>query len=111
PLSERAFADRLAAVARRIDARLEALLAAAPAEGGFAVPDRLAAAMRHALLAGGKRFRPFLVMECAALFGTDPDAAEIAAAAVECLHTYSLVHDDLPAMDDDDLRRGVPTVH
>ena len=67
--------------------------------------------MRHALLGGGKRFRPFLVIESAALFGVVPAAALDAAAAFECVHCYSLVHDDLPAMDDDDLRRGQPTVH
>ena len=67
--------------------------------------------MRHALLGGGKRFRPFLVLESAALFGIDADAALDAAAAFECVHCYSLVHDDLPSMDDDDMRRGEPTVH
>ncbi|MDQ0510502.1 polyprenyl synthetase family protein [Ancylobacter amanitiformis] len=72
---------------------------------------RLAAAMRHAALAGGKRLRPFLVIESAALFGVARTAALPAAAALECVHCYSLVHDDLPAMDDDDLRRGQPTVH
>ncbi|MCS0504091.1 polyprenyl synthetase family protein [Ancylobacter mangrovi] len=72
---------------------------------------RLAAAMRHAALAGGKRLRPFLLVESAALFGVPRAAALPAAAALECVHCYSLVHDDLPAMDDDDLRRGQPTVH
>ena len=62
-------------------------------------------------LGGGKRLRPFLVLECAGLFGVPPEAALAAAAALECVHCYSLVHDDLPAMDDDDLRRGQPTVH
>ena len=74
-------------------------------------PARLAAAMRYAVLGGGKRFRPFLVIESARLFGLPPVAAIDTAAAVECLHCYSLVHDDLPAMDDDKLRRGLPTVH
>jgi len=73
--------------------------------------ERLAAAMRHAALAGGKRLRPFLVIETAALFGVTREAALPAAAALECVHCYSLVHDDLPAMDDDDMRRGQPTVH
>lgn len=68
-------------------------------------------AMRYAIMAGGKRFRPFLVCESARLFGVDPVAALRVAAAIECVHTYSLVHDDLPCMDDDDLRRGQPTVH
>ena len=67
--------------------------------------------MRHATLGGGKRLRPFLVLESAGLFGVSRDAALPAAAALECVHCYSLVHDDLPAMDDDDLRRGRPTVH
>ncbi|PJF10176.1 farnesyl-diphosphate synthase [Pseudorhodobacter sp. MZDSW-24AT] len=66
--------------------------------------------MRYAV-AGGKRLRGFLVLETAALFGLPPARAISAAAAVECLHAYSLVHDDLPCMDDDDLRRGQPTVH
>jgi farnesyl diphosphate synthase len=74
------------------------------------VPERLGAAMRHAVLVGGKRFRPFLVLESAALFGIDPIAAVTTAAALECVHAYSLVHDDLPAMDNDRLRRGQPTV-
>jgi farnesyl diphosphate synthase len=67
--------------------------------------------MRHGVLNGGKRLRPFLVMESAALFSADGEAAARIAAALECVHCYSLIHDDLPAMDDDDLRRGQPTVH
>ena len=67
--------------------------------------------MRYAVQAGGKRLRPFLVLETAALFGAPRDRAMRVACAIECLHTYSLVHDDLPAMDDDDLRRGRPTTH
>jgi farnesyl diphosphate synthase len=67
--------------------------------------------MRYAALGGGKRFRPVLVIEAAALFGVPQPEALSTAAAVECIHCYSLVHDDLPAMDDDDLRRGRPTVH
>ncbi|MEZ5909622.1 MAG: polyprenyl synthetase family protein [Hyphomicrobiaceae bacterium] len=74
-------------------------------------PERLVAAMRHAVLGSGKRFRPFLVLESAALMGVPVEDALDTAAAVELLHCYSLVHDDLPAMDDDDLRRGRPTVH
>jgi farnesyl diphosphate synthase len=72
---------------------------------------RLGDAMRYATLGGGKRFRGFLVMETAALFAVSPTCAARAAAAVEMLHAYSLVHDDLPAMDDDDLRRGKPSTH
>ena len=75
------------------------------------VPVRLTAAMRHAVLGGGKRLRPFLVLESARLCGVKDEEAVNAAAALECVHCYSLVHDDLPAMDDDDLRRGRPTVH
>ena len=79
------------------------------------VPDgderRVVEAMRYALFAGGKRFRPFLVVTTADLFGVARRASLRVGAALECIHTYSLVHDDLPAMDDDDLRRGRPTVH
>jgi farnesyl diphosphate synthase len=74
-------------------------------------PQRLIAAVRHGALNGGKRLRPFLVLESAALFSADGEAALRVAAAVECVHCYSLIHDDLPAMDDDDIRRGRPTVH
>jgi farnesyl diphosphate synthase len=77
----------------------------------FGPPRQLADAMRHAVLAGGKRFRPFLVIESARIFGKAPGRVADAAAALECVHCYSLVHDDLPAMDNDDLRRGRPTVH
>jgi len=67
--------------------------------------------MRHAVLNGGKRLRAFLTVHSASIFDVPTDAALQAAAAIECLHAYSLVHDDLPCMDDDDLRRGEPTVH
>lgn len=73
--------------------------------------DRLYEAMRHGVLSGGKRLRPFMVMQSAKLFNVDPARARRVAAAVEFLHCYSLIHDDLPAMDNADLRRGVPTVH
>jgi farnesyl diphosphate synthase len=73
--------------------------------------SRIHEAMRYATFAGGKRLRPFLVIECAGLFGIEPARACRTAAAIEVLHTYSLVHDDLPAMDNDDLRRGRPTTH
>ncbi|WP_061930402.1 polyprenyl synthetase family protein [Aureimonas sp. AU22] len=94
--------------------RLEAGLAAALSGSSFLLagaPERLLAAMRHGTLDGGKRLRPFLVEETAALFGADPAFAAPVALALECIHCYSLIHDDLPAMDDDDLRRGRPTVH
>ena len=73
--------------------------------------ERLYEAMRHGVLSGGKRLRPFMVMQSAKLFNVDPARARRAAAAVEFLHCYSLIHDDLPAMDNSDLRRGAPTVH
>jgi farnesyl diphosphate synthase len=67
--------------------------------------------MRYAIMAGGKRLRPFLVLHSARLFGVDDSRSLRVGAAIESLHTYSLVHDDLPCMDDDDLRRGRPTTH
>lgn len=79
------------------------------------IPDdprsRLFEAMRHATIGGGKRLRPLLVMASCGLFHVDGEAALRVATAIECIHVYSLVHDDLPAMDDDDVRRGKPTVH
>ena len=82
-----------------------------PSYGQGETPERLVAAMRHAALGGGKRLRPLLVRQAAAVFNTSPLSSLAAGLAVELLHCYSLVHDDLPAMDDDDLRRGQPTVH
>ena len=73
--------------------------------------DRLYAAMRHAAIGGGKRLRPLLTIAASRLFGIDEEQALRAAAAIEAIHVYSLIHDDLPSMDDDDLRRGKPTVH
>jgi farnesyl diphosphate synthase len=105
------FATRLAAVATDTETLLAQLLDAEPLPGETARPERLLAAMRHAVLGGGKRLRPFLLVETAALCGARRDGALLAGAALECLHCYSLVHDDLPAMDDDDLRRGQPTTH
>ena len=97
--------------AAQVETMLEALLGQALLEDEIARPQRLMNAIRHGVLGGGKRLRPFLVMESAALFGVDDEAALRVAAALECIHCYSLIHDDLPAMDDDDLRRGRPTVH
>src|SRR3954471_5489499 len=74
-------------------------------------PVRLHSAMRYSLEAGGKRLRPVLVLAAAEVFGAAPEEALAAAVAVECIHTYSLIHDDLPCMDNDDLRRGRPTAH
>nr|WP_245253101.1 farnesyl diphosphate synthase [Methylobacterium sp. PvR107] len=79
--------------------------------GEIARPPRLMDAMRHAVLGGGKRLRPFLAIETARMLGGSEPAALAAGAGVELVHCYSLVHDDLPAMDDDDMRRGKPTVH
>lgn len=105
------FSTRLQAVADLTEGTLERLLSAEPQPGEIMRPERLLAAMRHASLDGGKRMRPFLLVESAALFGVTGDIVAEAAAALECVHCYSLVHDDLPAMDDDDQRRGRPTVH
>jgi farnesyl diphosphate synthase len=101
----------LAARAAEVEALLARLLDGRHSAGEIARPERLMRAIRHGALNGGKRLRPFLVMESAALFDADGEAALRAAAALECVHCYSLIHDDLPAMDDDDLRRGLPTVH
>jgi len=105
------FAARLSATAAETEALLDSLLAAETVAGEIARPQRLIKAMRHAVLGGGKRLRPFLLVECAALFGADRRGALLAGCALEFVHCYSLVHDDLPAMDNDDLRRGQPTVH
>jgi len=105
------FAARLWRRAQETQSALEALLSTEPRAGETMRPPRLLAAMRHGALNGGKRLRPFLVIETAAMFGAREDHALRAAAALECVHCYSLIHDDLPAMDDDDLRRGQPTVH
>jgi farnesyl diphosphate synthase len=105
------FEDKLAARASQVESLLRTLLDTRPEAGEIARPERLVAAMRHGVLNGGKRLRPFLVMECAALFDADETEALHVAAALEAIHCYSLIHDDLPAMDDDDLRRGQPTVH
>ncbi len=100
------LAEALAAGAASVESLLDALLAA---------PDgperRVFEAMRYAALGGGKRLRPFLALESCRLFAVDPARALRIAAALEMVHCYSLVHDDLPAMDDDDLRRGRPTAH
>jgi farnesyl diphosphate synthase len=109
--SEQNLPRRLETVAAAVERALDAALAPTPLPGEAARPERLLAAMRYAALGGGKRIRPLLVVESAALFGVAEAKAIPVAAAVECIHCYSLVHDDLPAMDDDELRRGKPTVH
>lgn len=96
----------MARVAKVVEGALETLIPAVDEAEG-----RLIDAMRYAVLGGGKRLRAFLVMESAALFGVAEACAARVGASVEMLHAYSLVHDDLPAMDDDDLRRGKPSTH
>ena len=108
---EAVFQHRLGQVAQDTEALLDRLLAATTVDGERARPARLLEAMRYASLGGGKRLRPFLVVESAALFAVAPQNALMAGAALECVHCYSLAHDDLPAMDNDDLRRGRPTTH
>src|SRR5262245_10873152 len=105
------FPPRLSSIAAETEKTLDQLLSDAPIAGESARPSRLVAAMRHSALDGGKRLRPFLLVETAGLFGVARAGALMAGAALELVHCYSLVHDDLPAMDDDDLRRGRPTVH
>jgi farnesyl diphosphate synthase len=105
------FLARLDAVAAETETLLDRLLATTPAAGELRRPARLIDAMRYASLGGGKRFRPFLVVESARLFEVPRPNALMAGAALECVHCYSLVHDDLPAMDNDELRRGQPTAH
>lgn len=105
------FAQSLNLRALEVETMLIGLLDLRLRTGEVARPERLLAAMRHGVLNGGKRLRPFLVVESAALFGKHGDAILRVASALECIHCYSLVHDDLPAMDNDDMRRGQPTVH
>lgn len=102
------FHHRLASVASEIEDVLVAIFDVATTPR---VPTRLLSAMRYAALGGGKRLRPFLVVETARLLGGDQTTALRAGAAIELVHVYSLAHDDLPAMDDDELRRGKPTLH
>jgi geranylgeranyl diphosphate synthase type II len=96
----------LSAQTARVDAALERLLPSAATP-----PTTLHAAIRHSMFAGGKRLRPVLLLAACEACGGDSEAALAAACAIECIHTYSLIHDDLPCMDDDDFRRGRPTCH
>ncbi|MGQ4274855.1 polyprenyl synthetase family protein [Terrihabitans sp. B22-R8] len=105
------FAVHLSSSAKEIDSVLLELLTAEPLPGETVRPERVVESMRYAALAGGKRLRPFLVIESARLFGCEGQGVMRAAAAMEFVHCYSLVHDDLPAMDNDDMRRGQPTAH
>jgi len=100
------FSNHLKTVADKLEIVLDEIL---PAVAG--PQAQVIEAMRYAVLGGGKRLRPFLMVQTAGLFGTESPGVWQAASALECLHVYSLVHDDLPCMDDDDIRRGRPTVH
>lgn len=106
PMALSDFHTLLDETADRVTVALDALIPRA--DGPEA---QLMAAMRYAALGGGKRLRPFFVLHCGRLFDLEERSLLRAAAALECVHTYSLVHDDLPCMDDDDVRRGRPTVH
>ncbi|MET3589217.1 farnesyl diphosphate synthase [Bartonella silvatica] len=105
------FATFLAEHGRAVENRLEALLSDQVQNGEIARPENLIKAMRHGVLNGGKRLRPFLVIQSAALFDIPLEHSLDVACALECVHCYSLIHDDLPSMDNDTLRRGKPTVH
>ena len=105
------FVARLEGCAADTERLLDRLLAQKLEASEIERPARLLDAMRYASLGGGKRLRPFLVVESANLFAVAPDQSLMTGAALECIHCYSLVHDDLPAMDNDDLRRGRPTAH
>lgn len=100
------FKDRIATYQARVDACLDDALPPASLS-----PERLHEAMRYAVFNGGKRVRPLLVYATGESLGVDPERLDAPAVAIELIHAFSLVHDDLPAMDDDDLRRGKPTVH
>jgi geranylgeranyl diphosphate synthase type II len=91
---------------QQVDSLLDKLL-----PGEFDFPAQIHEAMRYSVFAGGKRLRPILVLESCRICGGDKESAALPTCAIECVHTYSLIHDDLPAMDDDDLRRGKPTSH
>src|ERR1043166_4961990 len=105
------FASRLDRTAEDTEALLARLLSDATMSDEIVRPKRLIESMRYSSLGGGKRLRPFLVLESSAVFGVPRDAALLVGAALECIHCYSLIHDDLPAMDNSDLRRGRPTLH
>jgi len=105
------FARRLDQTAEDTEALLAKLLSDALLPDEIARPGRLMEAIRYSTLGGGKRLRPFLVVESSAVFAVPRHSALLAGAALECIHCYSLIHDDLPAMDNSDLRRGRPTLH
>jgi len=105
------FAARLDTTAEETEALLARLLSDEIVADEIVRPKRLIESMRYSSLGGGKRLRPFLVVESAAVFDVPREGALMAGAALECIHCYSLIHDDLPAMDNSDLRRGRPTLH
>jgi farnesyl diphosphate synthase len=105
-ISQMSLAEAMRSVAEDIDALFDALLAV-PSDPRAVLYE----AMRHAAIGGGKRLRPLLIVASASLFNVARERALRAGLAIECLHVYSLVHDDMPCMDDDDMRRGKPTVH
>ncbi len=107
----RDFQHRLRSIASEVETALAEALQGHIEISELARPERLMRAIRHGALNGGKRLRPFLLIEVAGLFGVEAASAMNAACALECIHCYSLIHDDLPAMDNDDMRRGKPTVH
>src|SRR6201995_5449631 len=110
-MDDSAFAARLAECQAGIERELEILLQFEPKSGEPTRPKRLIEAMRYATLGGGKRLRPFLTVETARALGRTDNGPRRAGAAIECIHAYSLIHDDLPSMDDDDLRSGRATTH
>src|SRR5215468_10292683 len=105
------FAKRLDKTAEETETLLAKLLSDTLEADEIARPKRVMDAMRYSSLGGGKRLRPFLVVESAAVFGVPRESALLVGAALECIHCYSLIHDDLPAMDNSDLRRARPTLH
>ncbi|CBI76931.1 geranyltranstransferase [Bartonella clarridgeiae 73] len=105
------FTTLLAKHAYNVEKRLDTLLSHKAQNGEITRPEILINAMRHGVLNGGKRLRPFLVIQSAAIFDIPPEHSLDIGVALECLHCYSLIHDDLPALDNDTLRRGKPTVH
>ena len=105
------YSDEAERAAALVETALDTVLTTSALAGPGEPPERLIAAMRHGTLNGGKRLRPLLVMQAAAVFEVAASKTVPTATAVEMVHCYSLIHDDLPAMDDDDLRRGHPAVH
>lgn len=110
-ITQEEFRELLSGRAVQVEEFLSSYLSIEARHDEIARPKNLVKAIRHGVLNGGKRIRPFLVLEVASMLGSKDQNAIYAAAGLECLHCYSLVHDDLPAMDDDDFRRGHPTLH